>query len=68
MLPTFLDDRLYKATRSVLPDLEFTVTEILGIKVPLPLGGTMDAANFQVEDIADYYTSMAPIIRQAMGR
>jgi len=68
VLPTFLDDRLYKATRSVLPDLEFTVTEILGIKVPLPLGGTMDPANFQVEDITHYYTSMAPIIRQAMGR
>lgn len=59
-LPGFLDRTLFDTfvakTGSQLAD-----DEMLGLKVPLPMGGTMTLENVQVENIVAYYQSTAPI-------
>lgn len=42
--------------------------EILAIKVPLALGGSLTLDNFQVENIFEYYASTAPIFRRALEK
>lgn len=59
-IPGFSDSRIYdqflSASRTRLdPD------EILAVKTPLSLGGTMTAENFQVENIFAYYRTTAAI-------
>ena len=58
-LPSFLDETVYRACDTTLGD-----DEILAIKRPLSLGGEMEAANFQVEDIFEYYRTTGRIHRR----
>lgn len=65
-IPHFLDRRVYdqwleKTGRHLEAD------EILAIKTPLSLGGTMALDNFQVEHIRDYYRSTAAIYADRGG-
>ena len=55
-LPNFLDDSVYRTFGESIG-----VDEILAIKTPLPLGGKMEPANFQVENIFDYYRTTGKI-------
>ncbi len=63
----FLDDSVYarwrKETGEALAD-----DEILAIKVPLSLGGTLDLSNFQVENIDEYFATTGPIYARASGK
>jgi len=64
-LELFLDDRVYKSIVSangVLP-----AGEILGIKVPISLGGKMEIDNFQAEPVEAYYESITAIYKNAMN-
>jgi hypothetical protein len=64
--PSFLDDSVYQEwVRYSGRHLEFD--EVLGIKVPLPLGGKMSLDNFQVEKLVNYYRSTAPIYAKALA-
>lgn len=59
-IPGFLDNRLYEAwhkTTGDFPDFD----EILAIREPLTLGGKMEASNFQVESVFDYYRTTGEI-------
>lgn len=60
LLPHFLDDYLYQTLRKEA-DEDLAFNEILAIKSPLSLGGKMEAANFQVENIFDYYRTTGEI-------
>jgi len=61
-LSQFLNTSLYDAWRKTLND-ELELHEILAIKVPLTLGGKMEASNFQPENIVDYYQTTADIYK-----
>jgi hypothetical protein len=60
LLPHFLDSSAYDRW---LPQLKkpLGLDRILAIKRPLPLDGTMDPTNFQIEDIVEYYQTTAKI-------
>ena len=55
-LPNFLTDSVHAAFGGPV-----AVDEVLAIKTPLSLGGKMELANFQVENIFDYYRSTGEI-------
>lgn len=66
-IPRFLDNGVYEAWvraegRHLEPD------EVLAIKVPLGLGGTMELSNFQPENIVEYYRTAAPIYERAFAQ
>jgi hypothetical protein len=64
-LELFLDDSVYKTFVSgngALP-----AGEILGIKVPISLGGKMEIDNFQAEPVEAYYESITAIYKNAMN-
>jgi len=65
-LPDFFDTSLYDAWRRVTGD-ELQLSEALAIKEPKPLGGRMEAGNFQIEDVVDYYLTTGPIYARALG-
>lgn len=59
-IPGFSDSTLYDAYfKTTQTRLE--ADEILAIKIPMGLGGAIEAQNFQIENIFDYYRSTAPI-------
>jgi len=61
-LEHFFDEALYRAWHSVTGDtLEWDA--VLAARVPIPLGGSMDIENFDIEDIFQYYESTAAIYR-----
>jgi hypothetical protein len=66
-LPRFLDTAVYeqylRAAGSLLENDEF-----LGIRAPLPLGGSIQLDNFSRVDIIDYYAATAPVYREALER
>lgn len=65
-LRNFLDDGLYRKwvqKNKVRPEMQ----DILGLKQPLPLGGTMELDNVQLENIVEYYESSAPIYAKAFA-
>lgn len=68
LLPyTFFDDSVYQAwQKSTGRWLE--ADEILAVRVPLALGGTMTLDNFQVENVHAYYRTTAPIYAKALAR
>lgn len=66
-LPGFLDTTLYEAWHKVTGDY-LELKEILAIKVPLALGGSLDANNFQIEEIANYYRTTGPIYEEALKK
>jgi hypothetical protein len=66
-LPTFLDDTLYQAWIKVRrKPLEGAL--ILAPKTPFGLGGEMDPANFQEEEIVSYYQTTGPIFAKAYAK
>lgn len=64
--PEFLDDSIYQEWRSQADNLLDT-QQILAIKQPLSLEGKMELANFQVENIFDYYQSTAEIYKKYLN-
>lgn len=66
-IPGFLDDTLYQAWIKVRKKpLEDDL--ILAPKTPFGLGGEMDPANFQEEEIVSYYQTTAPIYAKAYAK
>ena len=65
-LPDFFDTSLYMAWREVTGDV-LELSDALVMKQPKPLGGRMEAANFQIEDLVDYYRTTGPIYARALG-
>jgi len=63
-LGDFLDQRLYDAWVKVTGDC-LELDEVLAIKEPLSLGGKMEAINFQIESIVEYYRTTGPIYAKA---
>lgn len=66
-LPDFHDTRLYDAFHKTTGQY-MTNDEMLAIKKPLTLGGTMSADNFQIENILDYYKTTGKIYREVMSK
>jgi hypothetical protein len=64
LLPRFLDRSLYESWRRAT-DMHLEDDFILAPKTPEGLGGEWSPANFQPENIFDYYESMAPIYAKA---
>ena len=64
-LPNFLDHEPYDEWLNANGNVELELRDILGFKVPIPLGGEMSAANLQLDDIVEYYKSTGPIYREA---
>jgi hypothetical protein len=63
---SFLDDSIYRehlATNRLYLELDL----VLGIKMPIGLGGQMKLDNFQVENIYNYFESTAPIYKKALA-
>jgi hypothetical protein len=67
-LPAFLDDRVYNQWRQQhgLAGARLDFDDMLGAKVPRPLGGTLTADNLQLEPITDYYRTTGPIYAEAL--
>jgi hypothetical protein len=67
-IPCFLENRPYEAWLKGL-GRHLEVDEILAMKEPISLGGSMeDAHNFQPEDIFEYYRTTAPIYADALQK
>lgn len=65
-IPRFMGNDIYEAwLRAGGRYLE--PHEMLGIKVPLGLGGALELDNFQVEDIGEYYRTTGPIYAKAFA-
>jgi hypothetical protein len=66
-VPGFLDDEVY---REWLENnrVDIDLLDILAIKKPLSLGGTMTLDNFQLENIVDYYRTTGPVYAKAFKR
>jgi hypothetical protein len=60
-LPGFLDDRAYRRWLAAHGVDRLDLDEVLGIGVPVPLGGELAPANLQLDDLAGYYRSTGPI-------
>jgi hypothetical protein len=67
-LTGFLDDAAYRdwLTENNVARLE--LDDVLGIKIPQALGGTLTASNLQLDGMVDYYQTTAPIYRAALAR
>ncbi len=63
---TFLDASVHRAW-SAATGRVLALDEMLAVRVPLALGGTMEPDNFQVEDIVRYYETSAPIYAKALA-
>jgi hypothetical protein len=62
----FLDDSAYQEwvkAHGVEPGLD----DVLGIKVPKPLGGKLELDNLQLDGMTDYYQTTAPIYAKAFA-
>ncbi|HET6232746.1 MAG TPA: hypothetical protein VFE05_21910 [Longimicrobiaceae bacterium] len=66
-LPGFHDSSLYDAWNEVTKQ-RLDLGEGLVIKEPLSLGGTMEAGNFDIEELVPYYRSTGPIYRSALEK
>jgi hypothetical protein len=69
-LPTFLDDRAYQQWRKLhgIDDVRLDFDDVLGIKIPRALNGTMAPDNVQLDDIVSYYRTTAPIYAETFAR
>lgn len=67
-IPDFLDHGAYDAWRKQHPDAELGLDDVLGVKVPLSLGGTLTVDNLQLDGIVDYYQTTAPIYADAVAK
>ncbi len=67
VLPSFTDNSVYHAMRTAA-GISLAPDEMLAIKVPITLGGKMDPANFQIENIQAYYTTTASIYNQIQAK
>jgi hypothetical protein len=65
--PSVLDAQVYAETVRLL-GRPLQLDEVLGIKVPLSLGGTLEPDNFHVENIVNYYRTTAPIYAKAFAQ
>lgn len=63
----FLDCSLYEAWVKVTGDF-LALDEVLGIKVPISLGGEITPENFQIERIIEYYQTTGPIYAEALNQ
>lgn len=70
VLDIFCDDSGYKKWRTAAKAAKVKLEgdAILGIKKPLPLGGTLTPDNFVVADLFDYYASTADVYRKARAQ
>lgn len=67
-LASFLDDRAYRDWRVLNGDLRLELDDVLGIKIPKPLGGKLDASNLQLDGIVSYYESTGRIYADALSK
>jgi hypothetical protein len=67
LVPQFLDHDAYDEWLSQNGNVEIEAHDILGIKTPLPLGGELEPANLQLENIIDYYKTTGPIYAKAFA-
>lgn len=67
-LPAFTDDTAYRAWRTANGVDRLGLDDVLGIKVPKALGGTLTADNLQLDGIVDYYQTTAPIYAEAFAK
>jgi hypothetical protein len=62
-IPGFLQNILYESWQGQTQNyLDFS--EMIAIKQPLSLGGEIEADNFQVKNLVEYYQTTAPIYRK----
>ena len=67
-LPTFTDDSAYRAWKDANGVDRLDLDDVLGIKVPKPLGGELVADNLQLDGIVEYYQTTAPIYAAAFAK
>jgi hypothetical protein len=67
-LRRFLDDRAYRAWLDENHIERLEPNHVLGVKVPMDLGGELVASNLQLEDIETYYQSTGPIYADAFAK
>jgi hypothetical protein len=67
-LVEFLDDRAYRQWRQQNQVARLGLDDVLGIKVPKPLGGKLEASNLQLDGIVDYYKTTGPIYAEAFAK
>ena len=69
VLDVFSDDSAYQKWNAAAKTQKSKLEDdmILGIKKPLPVGGTMAASNFIVADLFEYYETTADVYRKAHG-
>lgn len=67
-LVDFLDDRAYREWRKLNGVDRLGLEDVLGIEIPRPLGGTLDATNLQLDGIVEYYQSTGPVYADALSR
>lgn len=67
-LADFLDDRPYRDWRKANGVERLGLDDVLGIKVPKPLGGRLDADNLQLDGVVDYYQATGPIYAEALSK
>ena len=61
----FFDRSVYDAWLATDPPVQMELEHCLAPKRPIPLDGTMELDNFQLESIVDYYKSTGPIYKKA---
>jgi hypothetical protein len=64
-IPGFIDHAAYDKWIKANGDVALERRDILGVKKPIPLGGKLEPANLQLEDVVTYYQTTAPIYAKA---
>lgn len=67
-VPGFLDSEAHDDWIAANGDVELELDDILGLKVPLSLGGELSADNLQLDGIVDYYRTTGPIYADAFAK
>lgn len=67
-IPKFLDADAYDEWIAANADVELELEDILGVKVPLSLGGELTVDNLQLDGIVEYYQATGPIYANALAR
>ena len=67
-IPKFLDADAYDEWIAANGDVELELEDILGVKVPLSLGGELTVDNLQLDGIVEYYQATGPIYADAFAK
>lgn len=60
--------RPYKQWVAQNGNVELELDDVLGIKVPKPLGGKLEVDNLQLDGLVEYYQATGPIYAKAIKK